>query len=74
MLETCGVQVVDMSIEDITITNTELAKAMSQVRERHRGKEKETQRGKEERTTHTEPSHSGLQYETMVTTESTTFP
>ena len=31
MRETCGVQVVDMSIEDITITNEALAQAMSQA-------------------------------------------
>jgi regulator of protease activity HflC (stomatin/prohibitin superfamily) len=31
MNETCGVQIVDMSIEDIVITNPELAKAMSQA-------------------------------------------
>ena len=31
MNESCGVQIVDMSIEDIIITNDELAKAMSQA-------------------------------------------
>jgi len=31
MNESCGVQIVDMSIEDIIITNPELAKAMSQA-------------------------------------------
>lgn len=30
MLNTCGIEVIDMSIEDIRITNTELAKAMAQ--------------------------------------------
>ena len=35
MMENCGVKIIDMSIEDVVITNAELAKAMSQAAVAH---------------------------------------